>query len=127
MATVNYVENGHIERLYVTIGVKVEVSAIWGRFEKSLSGLSSKYSELSNTVNGLPQKDDAALTKYTSEIKQSAREISAKVAQETVGWLNLLPGTAFNREMDVEQLNSWFPCKFEPLGGLEGTGAMVAS
>lgn len=126
-ATVNYVENGNIERLYVTIGVKVEVSAIWGRYEKSLSGLSSKYLELSNTVNGLPLKDDAALTKYTSEIKQSAREISAKVAQETVGWLNLLPGTAFNREMDVEQLNSWFPCKFEPLGGLEGTGAMVAS
>lgn len=127
MATVNYVENGHIERLYVTIGVKVEVSAIWGRYEKSLSGLSSKYLELSNAVNGLPLKDDAALTKYTSEIKQSAREISAKVAQETVGRLNLLPGTAFNRETEVEQLNSWFPSTLEPLGGLEGTGAMVAS
>ena len=127
MATVNYVENGNIERLYVTIGVKVEVSAIWGRYEKNLSGLSSKYLELSNTVKGLPLKDDAALTKYTSEIKQSAREISAKVAQETVGRLNLLPGTAFNRETDVEQLNSYFPCKLEPLGGLEGTGAMVAS
>lgn len=126
-ATVNYVENGNIERLYVTIVVKVEVSALWGRIEKSLSGLSIKYTELSNTVNGLPLKDDAALTKYTSEIKQSAREISAKVAQETVGRLNLLPGTAFNRETDVEQLNSYFPCKFEPLGGLEGTGAMVAS
>ena len=127
MATVNYVENGHIERLYVTIGVKVEVSAIWGRYEKSLSGLSSKYLELSNTVNGLPLKDDASLTKYTSEIKQSAQEISAKVARETVGRLNLLPGTAFNSETEVEQLNSWCPCKFEPLGGLEGTGAMVAS
>lgn len=126
-ATVNYVENGNIEWLYVTIGVKVEVSALWGRFEKNLSGLSSKYLELSNTVNGLPLKDDAALTKYTSEIKQSAQEISAKVARETVGRLNLLPGTAFNRETDVEQLNSYFPCKFEPLGGLEGTGAMVAS
>lgn len=126
-ATVNYVENGNIERLYVTIGVKVEVSAIWGRYEKNLSGLSSKYLELSNTVNGLPLKDDAALTKYTSEIKQSAREISAKVAQETVGRLNLLPGTAFNRETEVEQLNSWFPSTLEPLGGLEGTGAMVAS
>ncbi len=126
MATVNYVENGHIERLYVTIGVKVEVSAIWGRFEKSLSGLSSKYSELSNTVNGLPLKDDAALTKYTSEIKQSAREISAKVAQETVGRLNVLPGTAFNREADVtQQRPDTFPCTILPLGGLEGTGAMV--
>lgn len=126
-ATVNYVENGNVEQLYVTIGVKVEVSALWGRYEKNLSGLSSKYLELSNTVNGLPLKDDAALTKYTSEIKQSAREISAKVAQETVGRLNLLPGTAFNRETEVEQLNSWFPCTLEPLGGLEGTGAMVAS
>lgn len=127
MATVNYVENGNIERLYVTIGVKVEVSAIWGRYEKSLSGLSSKYLELSNTVNGLPLKDDASLTKYTSEIKQTAQSISAKVAQETVGRLNLLPGTAFNLETGVEQLNSYFPCKFEPLGGLDGTGAMVAS
>lgn len=127
MATVNYVENGHIERLNVTIGVKVEVSAIWGRFEKSLSGLSSKYSELSNTVNGLPLKDDAALTKYTSEIKQTAKSISAKVAQETVGRLNVLPGTAFNRETDVEQLNSWCPSSLEPLGGLDGTGAVVVS
>lgn len=126
-ATVNYVENGNVEQLYVTIGVKVEVSALWGSFETSLTGLSSKYSELSNTVNGLPLKNDAALTKYTSEIKQSAREISAKVAQETVGRLNLLPGTAFNRETEVEQLNSWFPSMLEPLGGLEGTGAMVAS
>ena len=126
-ATVNYVENGNVEQLYVTIGVKVEVSALWGSFETSLTGLSSKYSELSNTVNGLPLKDDAALTKYTSEIKQSAREISAKVAQETVGRLNLLPGTAFNRETEVEQLNSLFPSTLEPLGGLEGTGAMVAS
>lgn len=126
-ATVNYVENGNVEQLYVTIGVKVEVSALWGSFETSLTGLSSKYSELSNTVNGLPLKDDAALTKYTSEIKQSAREISAKVAQETVGRLNLLPGTAFNRTTDVEQLNSWCPSTLEPLGGLEGTGAMVAS
>lgn len=127
-ATVNYVENGNIERLYVTIGVKVEVSAIWGRYEKSLSGLSSKYLELSNTVNGLPLKDDAALTKYTSEIKQSARKISAKVAQETVGRLNVLPGTAFNREADVtQQRPDTFPCTILPLGGLEGTGAMVVN
>ena len=125
-ATVNYVENGNVEQLYVTIGVKVEVSALWGSFETSLTGLSSKYSELSNTVNGLPLKDDAALTKYTSEIKQSAREISAKVAQETVGRLNLLPGTAFNREADVtQQRPDTFPCTILPLGGLEGTGAMV--
>lgn len=126
-ATVNYVENGNVEQLYVTIGVKVEVSALWGSFETSLTGFSSKYSELSNTVNGLPLKDDAALTKYTSEIKQSAREISAKVAQETVGRLNVLPGTAFNRETDVEQLNSWCPSSLEPLGGLDGTGAVVVS
>lgn len=127
-ATVNYVENGNVEQLYVTIGVKVEVSALWGSFETSLTGLSSKYSELSNTVNGLPLKDDAALTKYTSEIKQTAKSISAKVAQETVGRLNVLPGTAFNVAADVtQQRPDTFPCKIEPFGGLEGTGAMVVN
>ena len=34
---------------------------------------------------------------------------------------------AFNRETDVEQLSSRFRCKFEPLGGLDGTGAAVVS
>ena len=107
-----------------TIGVSVNMSAVWGGIETSMKGLKSKFGELQQD---LQSEAPNVLTKYTSKIEQTAKSISAKVAQETVGWLNLLPGTAFNRETDVEQLNSWFPCKFEPLGGLEGTGAMVAS
>lgn len=107
-----------------TIGVSVNMSAVWGEIETSMKGLKSEFGELQQD---LQSEAPNVLTKYTSKIEQTAQSISAKVAQETVGRLNLLPGTAFNRETDVEQLNSWFPCKFEPLGGLEGTGAMVAS
>lgn len=107
-----------------TIGVSVDMSTVWGGIESIVGGLKSEFGELQQD---LQSEAPNVLTKYTSKIEQTTKSISAKVAQETVGWLNVLPGTAFNREMDVEQLNSWFPCKFEPLGGLEGTGAMVAS
>lgn len=107
-----------------TIGVSVNMSAVWGGIETSMKGLKSEFGELQQD---LQSEAPNVLTKYTSKIEQTAKRISAKVAQETVGRLNLLPGTAFNRETDVEQLNNYFPCKFEPLGGLEGTGAMVAS
>ena len=125
--TGTFADGGRTVPLSVTILVKVEVGAVWGGIETGMSQLSTRYTELSNTVDGMPLKTDGELVKYTSEMKQSAREISAKVAQETVGRQNLLPGTAFNRETDVEQLNSYFPCTFEPLGGLEGTGAVVMS
>lgn len=107
-----------------TIGVSVDTSMVWGGIETSVKGLKSEFDELQQD---LQSEAPNVLTKYTSKIEQTAKSISAKVAQETVGRLNLLPGTAFNRETDVEQLNNYFPCKFEPLGGLEGTGAMVAS
>lgn len=107
-----------------TIGVSVNMSAVWGGIETSMKGLKSEFGELQQD---LQSEAPNVLTKYTSKIEQSAQRISAKVAQETVGRLNVLPGTAFNRETDVTQLNSYFPCKIEPLGGLEGTGAMVAS
>lgn len=107
-----------------TIGVSVDMSTVWGGIETSVKGLKSEFGELQQDLKSAVPN---VLTKYTSKIEQTAKSISAKVAQETVGRLNLLPGTAFNRETDVEQLNNYFPCKFEPLGGLEGTGAMVAS
>ena len=107
-----------------TIAVNVDMSVVWGGVETTVRGLKSEFGELQQD---LQSEAPNVLTKYTSKIEQTAKSISAKVAQETVGRLNVLPGTAFNRETDVEQLNSYFPCKIEPLGGLEGTGAMVAS
>lgn len=107
-----------------TIAVNVDMSVVWGGVEKTVRGLNSEFGELQQD---LQSEAPNVLTKYTSKIEQTAKSISAKVAQDTVGRLNVLPGTAFNRETEVEQLNSYFPCKIEPLGGLEGTGAMVAS
>lgn len=107
-----------------TIAVNVDMSTVWGGIETSVRGLKSEFGELQQD---LQSEAPNVLTKYTSKIEQTAKSISAKVAQDTVGRLNVLPGTAFNRETDVEQLNSYFPCKIEPLGGLEGTGAVVVS
>ena len=107
-----------------TIAVNVDMSVVWGGVETTVRGLKSEFGELQQD---LQSEAPNVLTKYTSKIEQTAKSISAKVAQETVGRLNVLPGTAFNLETGVEQLNNYFPCKFEPLGGLEGTGAMVAS
>ena len=107
-----------------TIAVNVDMSVVWGGVETTVRGLKSEFGELQQD---LQSEAPNVLTKYTSKIEQTTKSISAKVAQETVGRLNVLPGTAFNRETDVEQLSSRFRCKFEPLGGLEGTGAVVVS
>ena len=107
-----------------TIAVNVDMSVVWGGVETTVKGLKSEFGELQKD---LQSEAPNVLTKYTSKIEQTAQSISAKVAQETVGRLNLLPGTAFNLETGLEQLNSYSPCKIMPLGGLEGTGAMVAS
>ena len=107
-----------------TIAVNVDMSVVWGGVETLVNGLKREFGEFQQD---LQSEAPNVLTKYTSKIEQTTKRISAKVAQETVGRLNVLPGTAFNRETDVEQLSSRFHCKFEPLGGLEGTGAAVVS
>ena len=107
-----------------TVAVNVDMSVVWGGVETTVRGLKSEFGELQQD---LQSEAPNVLTKYTTKIEQKTKSISAKVAQDTVGRLNVLPGTAFNRETDVEQLNSRFRCKFEPLGGLDGTGAAVVS
>lgn len=108
-----------------TIAVNVDMSVVWGGVETTVRGLKSEFSKLQQD---LQSEAPNVLTKYTSKIEQTAKSISAKVAQETVGRLNLLPGTAFNVAADVtQQRPDTFPCKIEPFGGLEGTGAMVVN
>lgn len=114
-----------ITTLSHTIAVSVEMSTVWGGIETSVRGLRSEFGELQQD---LQSEAPNVLTKYTSKIEQTAKRISAKVAQETVGRLNLLPGTAFNVAADVtQQRPDSFPCTILPLGGLEGTGAMVVN
>lgn len=94
--TVKCVYNG--KTCYVSLPISVSVSAVWGGLVTSQKGLESKYTEVSNKYNALPLKTPEALTQYTSTIKQSAREISLKVAQTAVSRKNLLPGSALRRK-----------------------------
>lgn len=108
-----------------TIAVNVDMSKVWGGVETLVNGLKSEFGEFQQD---LQSENPNVLTKYTSKIEQTTKKISAKVAQETVGRLNLLPGTAFNVAADVtQQRPDTFPCTILPLGGLEGTGAMVVN
>lgn len=86
---------------YVSLPISVSVSAVWGGLVTSQKSLESKYTDVSNKYNALPLKTDNALTQYTSTIKQSAKEISLKVAQTAVGRKNLLVGSALRRQGGV--------------------------
>lgn len=78
----------------LTIGVNVDVSAVWGGLETSADGLKSEFTELKNDLSG---DDPTTLQRYTSKIEQSARKISLEVSANTLKKDNLLGGTAFRR------------------------------
>lgn len=94
--TVKCVYNG--KTCYVDLPISVSVSAVWGGLVTSQKGLESKYNEVSSKYNALPLKTPDQLTQYTSSIKQSAKEISLKVAQTAIGRKNLLVGSALRRQ-----------------------------
>lgn len=91
----------------------VNVAKFTGMISSNNTELSSKYTELTNkqaqttkdvtdlqtTLNGVPIKNNDDLTKYTSEIKQTAREISVEVSSEAVRFgRNMLLGSNFHRQ-----------------------------
>lgn len=91
----------------------VNVAKFTGMISSNNTELSSKYTELTNkqaqtakdvtnlqtTLNGVPIKTTNDLTKYTSEIKQTAREISVEVSSESVrSGRNMLLGSDFHRQ-----------------------------
>lgn len=91
----------------------VNVAKFTGTVNANNTELSSKYTELSNkqtqtakdvsglqtTLNGVPIKNNDDLSKYTSEIKQTAREISVEVSSEAVRTgRNMLLGSDFHRQ-----------------------------
>lgn len=79
---------------YATLTVNVNVSAVWSELTITSEKLSSKYSEISNSVEGMRNE----LTQYDSKIEQTARNIALKVSQTAVGRKNLLPGSALRRQ-----------------------------
>lgn len=91
--TVKCVYNG--KTCYVDLPISVSVSAVWGGLVNSQEELKSSYTKLQSDLSG---SNPNILNKYTSTIKQSAKEISLKVAQTAVGRKNLLPGSALRRQ-----------------------------
>lgn len=79
---------------YATLTVNVNVSAVWSELTITSESLSSKYSEISNSVEGMKGE----LKQYDSKIEQTARNIALKVSQTAVGRKNLLVGSALRRQ-----------------------------
>ena len=83
----------------------VNVAKFTGTISADNKKLRTDYTELTNRVgavetdvNGIPIKTQGELTKYTSTIEQSAREISLKVSTAIVERRNLLTGSAFRKQ-----------------------------
>lgn len=81
---------------YATLTVNVNVSGVWSELTITSERLSSKYSEISNSVEGMKGE----LKQYDSKIEQTARNIALKVSQTAVGRKNLLVGSAFCKQSD---------------------------
>ena len=83
----------------------VNLAKFTGTISADNKKLRTDYTELTNRVgavetdvNGIPIKTQGELTKYTSTIEQTAREISLKVSTAVVERRNLLPGSAFRKQ-----------------------------
>lgn len=76
-----------------TVPFAVNVAKFNGGLKADNKTLRSQYSELSKNS---ATKDD--LKQYDSKIEQTARNISLKVMEKSVGRRNLLPGSAFRKQ-----------------------------
>lgn len=81
---------------YATLTVNVNVSGVWSELTITSEKLSSNYTKISNSVDGMRQE----LTQYDSKIEQTARNIALKVSQTAVGRKNLLVGSDFRKQSD---------------------------
>ena len=93
-ATVRIHSSTNNSYYYATLTVNVNVSAVWSELTITSEKLSSKYSEISNSVEGMRNE----LTQYDSKIEQTARNIALKVSQTAVGRKNMLVGSALKRQ-----------------------------
>lgn len=100
---------------YATLTVNVNVSAVWSELTITSEKLSSKYSEISNDVEGMREE----LTQYDSKIEQTARNIALKVSQTAVGRKNMLVGSALKRQGGV-RIGTYEGGGIETLNGVNG-------
>lgn len=109
----------------VTVPIQVNVASYLSRFEITNKTLTSEFTEVSSKYNALPLKTDNALAQYTSTIKQSAKEISLKVAQTAVGRKNLLVGSAFCKQSDKWKGNDSYIPYISVLNQYNGHNSVV--
>lgn len=91
----------------------VNVAKFTGAISADNKKLRTDYTELTNRVgavetdvNGIPIKTQDELTKYTSTIEQTAREISLKVTEETVNMArNCIVGSALREYDEITPIN----------------------
>ena len=133
-----------------TLAINVNVAALWGEYKRDMKSMESKYTEISNATNkrvddlgdsvdnigdkvtdidkaldGIPIKTDTDLTKYTSKIEQSARNISLKVGETVVGRHNLLTGSAFEKKTDYWTGNDAYTPYISVLNNYNGYNSVV--
>ena len=126
--------------VYMTIGgtlysqqipFLVNVAKFTGTISADNKKLRSDYTEVTNRigkvetdVNGIPIKTQDELTKYTSTIEQTAREISLKVSTAVVERRNLLPGSAFRKQGEgCDFMRSKIVCSMP----FDGTNILLAA
>lgn len=133
-----------------TLAINVNVAALWGEYKRDMKSMESKYTEISNatnkrvddlgntvdgigdkvtdidkTLDGIPIKTNTDLTKYTSKIEQSARNISLKVGETVVGRHNLLTGSAFEKKTDYWTGNDAYTPYISVLNNYNGYNSVV--
>lgn len=101
---------------YATLTVNVNVSAVWSELTITSEKLSSNYTKISNSVEGMRQE----LTQYDSKIEQTARNIALKVSQTTLGRKNLLVGSALRRQGEGVRIGTQEGGGIEMLNGIGG-------
>lgn len=109
----------------------VNVAKFTGAISADNKKLRTDYTELTNRVgtvetdvNGIPIKTQGELTKYTSTIEQTAREISLKVSTAVVERRNLLPGSAFRKQGEgCDFMRSKIVCSMP----FDGTNILLAA
>jgi len=126
--------------VYMTIGgtlysqqipFMVNVAKFTGAISADNKKLRTDYTELTNRVgtvetdvNGIPIKTQGELTKYTSTIEQTAREISLKVSTAVFERRNLLPGSAFRKQGEgCDFMRSKIVCSMP----FDGTNILLAA
>lgn len=101
-----YYTDGYVDVSVVVGGKTFVVRLTWhldytkyfGGLKADAKKMQSNYTELTNKVDGMPLQTSSALQQYSSEILQSAREISLKVGYTLAERRNLLVGSLFRKQ-----------------------------